>query len=217
MERVPHKDMLIHVEHLPGRENIQADWESCHISNSSDWRLNSEMFKLLEYQLSPFSNCISSTFRLLQLDARLNRMGSGCPVNPVVTAEFPHVPFICPHSTLPQQAGGRQDIRLVNCSDMDKPVVFSQLPKSLMDASALLPPMQDIPMDPMGAAHPLVLKGHPPLATWPASGDTFKQEALRKGLSGSLDSHGEVPQRLLSPVPGECGLAGAVEVVLIPF
>ena len=66
-----------------------------------------------------------STSSLLQLEARPEGMGSGCPVNPVGTDESLHVPPIYPHSTVPQQAGDGQGVRLVNCSSMAQPSVVS--------------------------------------------------------------------------------------------
>ena len=34
------RNIVIHAEHIPGRENDQADWESRHTSDSSDWMLD---------------------------------------------------------------------------------------------------------------------------------------------------------------------------------
>ena len=47
--------ITIHAEHIPGAENIQADWESCHLTHSSDWKLHRGVFLSLEDRLGPFS------------------------------------------------------------------------------------------------------------------------------------------------------------------
>lgn len=47
--------IFIHAKHLPGKENVQGDWESRHVHDSSDWRLNRQIFLELECQLGPFS------------------------------------------------------------------------------------------------------------------------------------------------------------------
>jgi len=49
------RSIVIHAEHLPGRENVRADWESRHLKDSSDWRLHRGTFQLLEERLGPFS------------------------------------------------------------------------------------------------------------------------------------------------------------------
>ena len=40
------RNVIIHAEHLPGRENI-CDWESHHMSDSSDWMLDLGVFRTL--------------------------------------------------------------------------------------------------------------------------------------------------------------------------
>ena len=49
------RGIVIHAEHLPGRKNIRADWESRHVKNSSDWMLRRDLFIQLEDRLGPFS------------------------------------------------------------------------------------------------------------------------------------------------------------------
>ena len=49
------KEIVIHAEHLPGKENVRADWESQHVRDSSDWMLESATFLQLESRLGPFS------------------------------------------------------------------------------------------------------------------------------------------------------------------
>ena len=38
------KNIIIHAEHLPGVENVWADWESRHLVDSSDWKLDQSVF-----------------------------------------------------------------------------------------------------------------------------------------------------------------------------
>ena len=49
------KKITINAEHLPGSENIRADWESRHLTDSSDWKLHREVFLSLDKRLGPFS------------------------------------------------------------------------------------------------------------------------------------------------------------------
>ena len=49
------RNIVIHAEHLPGRENGRADWHSRHTSDCSDWRLHPSVFFQLQDQFGPFS------------------------------------------------------------------------------------------------------------------------------------------------------------------
>ena len=43
-KRCLERRIVIHAEHLPGRECIHMDRESCHVKDSSDWRLKRKIF-----------------------------------------------------------------------------------------------------------------------------------------------------------------------------
>ena len=47
--------ITIHAEHLPASENIRVDWESRHLTDSSDWKLHRKVFLSLDKRLGPFS------------------------------------------------------------------------------------------------------------------------------------------------------------------
>ena len=49
------RSIIIHAEHLPGVQNIRADWESRHTRDSSDWKLDRKVFLCLEERLGTFS------------------------------------------------------------------------------------------------------------------------------------------------------------------
>ena len=50
-----HRRILVHAEHLPGRENTRADWGSRQLRDSSDWMLSWQIFLALEVKLGPFT------------------------------------------------------------------------------------------------------------------------------------------------------------------
>ena len=59
--------IFLSMEYLPGAENIQADWESKHISDSSDWMLDQqaqqparELYQLEKGPLWTGDGCTSS-------------------------------------------------------------------------------------------------------------------------------------------------------------
>ena len=86
-----------------------------------------------------------------------------------------------------------------------------------MDIPVLLPPLEEIITSTMGQVHPLAWEGHLPLAAWPVSGETSNLEDFQKELLTSFASRGGGPQNPHIPVPGECGRAGVVGGVSIPF
>ena len=49
------RNITIHAEHLPGKQNVQADWESRHVMDSSNWRLHREIFLKLQESFGPFT------------------------------------------------------------------------------------------------------------------------------------------------------------------
>ena len=53
-ERCMERKITIHVEHIPGKVNQEADMESRQALDSSDWKLNSKLFRMLEQEWGPF-------------------------------------------------------------------------------------------------------------------------------------------------------------------
>ena len=125
------KEMIIHAEHLPGKENVRADWESRHISDCSDWMLDRAMFEVLDQNYGPFSMDLfasrdePSASHLWQLETRPDGMGSGCTLSPVGRAQPLHVSPICPNSPLPQQTRGRERVSSADCTGVAEPGVVS--------------------------------------------------------------------------------------------
>ena len=61
------KEIVVHAEHLLGKENVRADWESRHVRDSSDWLLERDNFLQLESRLGPFSIDLFATQTNAQL------------------------------------------------------------------------------------------------------------------------------------------------------
>ena len=69
-----------HAEHLPGKENVRADWESRHIKDSSNWRLD---INQLEARIGPFSIDLFAS----QTNAQLPVYCSWRPDPPALTVD----------------------------------------------------------------------------------------------------------------------------------
>ena len=94
------KKITIDAQHLTESKNIHADWESRHLTDSSDWKLHREIFLSLEKRLGCFSMHLFASRTNTQLppyfswrpdptalavDALLISWGSYCPYT------FPHL------------------------------------------------------------------------------------------------------------------------------
>ena len=79
-----------------------------------------------------------------------------------------------------------------------------------MDDPILLPEIRNIITDVDNKAHPLVIKGHLPLAAWPISGRRSAQQAFQKEFIQSSTSRGEVSQNLLTTQHGANGVIGVI-------
>lgn len=62
------RNVTLHAEHLPDKLNVIANFESRHISDSSDWQLNRECFSHLRQIHGPFSVDLFASFQNTQLD-----------------------------------------------------------------------------------------------------------------------------------------------------
>ena len=61
------RKITLHAEYLPGRCNIRADFESRHHNDSSNWRLNPQIFSILNQTFGPFSTDLFASFQNAQV------------------------------------------------------------------------------------------------------------------------------------------------------
>lgn len=195
------RNILIHAEHLPGRENVHADWESRHVLDSSDWKLEKRVFGTLDQQFGPLSIDLfaSRTNHQLPVYCSWRPDPSAWAVDALAVLwgklncyMFP------PFSLIPRclsKLRAEKALGLLVAPVWPNQVWYPQLLRALVDTPALLPSLKDIITDPTGQHHPLVLEGHLPLAAWPVSGDSSSQKAFRMELSTSSASLGETPQK----------------------
>ena len=215
--------IIIHAEHLPGVQNIRADWESRHTRDSSDWKLDRKVFLCLEERLGTFS-----------IDLFAYRMNNQLPVycswklDPAAVAidalSIPwtgHYPYMFPPFALIScclTKLHKEEVSAVLIAPVcPNQTWFAQLLNSLVDLPILLPPIPQIVTNSAGQNHPLAGEGHLPLATWPVSGEVAKQEDFLTELSTSSENLGEHQQNHPTPVPGNSGIDGALRGIPIPF
>ena len=217
------RNLTIHAEHHPGIENVRADWESRHRTDSSDWKLNRDVFLQLENKLGPFSIDMFAS----RTNAQLLLYCSWKPDPAAVTVDGlsiswkGHHPYMFPPFVLIPRCLSKLHEEKVTATLIapvwPNQIWFPQLLRNLIDLPILLPPTQDIVTNPEGLTHPMAMKGHLPLAAWPVSGDPTAQKDFRIELSASSGSHGEGQLSQRIPVPGDNGIAGVLDGALIHF
>ena len=62
------RKITLHAVHIPGKMNVVADWESRHMSDYSDWKLDQGVFRNIQIALGPFSVDLFASFRNAQLE-----------------------------------------------------------------------------------------------------------------------------------------------------
>lgn len=210
------RKVTIHAEHLPGSENIRVDWESRHLTDSSDWKLHKEIFLSLNKKLGPFSIDLfaSRTNTQLPLYCSWRPDPSALAVDALLISWGNHCPYMFPpFALIPRCLTKLHKERIsavIIAPVWPNQIWFPQLLNSLVDTPVLLPPIPDIVTSPTGQNHPLATQGHLPLAAWPVSGDPPMQEDYQNELCTSSRNHGDIRQNQLTPVLGVSGIVGAL-------
>ena len=208
------RNVTIHAEHLPGVENVRADWESRHLSDSSDWRLHREIFCHLEAREGPFSIDLfaSRTNTQLPLYCSWKPDPNALAVDAFSISWKNHSPYLFPPFVMIPRCLHklRQEgiTAWLIAPVWPNQVWFPQLLSCLVGHPILLPPLLDIISSPDGRNHPLAERGHLPLAAWCVSGDHALLKDFLRGsqrLSGGL---GGLQLNQRTTVHGDNGLVG---------
>ena len=218
-----HKNITIHAEHLPGLENVRADWESRHITDSSDWRLHRDVFQQLESREGPFSIDLfaSRTNTQLPLYCSWRPDPDALAVDAFSITWRGQKPYLFPPFALIPRCLNRLREEGVTAwliaPVWPNQIWFPQLLAYLIDHPTLLPPTPDIVSSPEGRNHPLAEKGHLPLAAWCVSGDPALHKDFQSELRRSSGSPGELQLSWHTTMAIDNGLVGALKGKQIHF
>ena len=217
------RSIIIHAEHLPGVQNIRADWESRHTGDSSDWKLDRKVFLCLEERLGTFSIDLFASRMNNQLLVYCSWKADPAAVA-IDALSIPwtgHSPYMFHPFALISRCLTKlhkEEVSAILIAPVwPNQTWFAQLLNSLVDLPILLPPIPQIVTNSAGQNHPLAGEGHLPLAAWPVSGEVAKREDFLTELSTSSENLGEHQQNHPTPVPGNSGIAGALRGIPIPF
>ena len=59
---------MVHAEHIPGRLNVTADYESRHFNDSSNWKLDPDLFLALNQMFGPFKVDLFALYTNAQME-----------------------------------------------------------------------------------------------------------------------------------------------------
>lgn len=214
------RQITVSATHIPGILNVNADRESRHHLDSSDWKLCPVVFQTLQNLWGPLELDLFAS----RLTNQLPRFVSWKPDpqaeavdafslqwNIVKGYAFP--PFCllgrCLSQVLRQQ---------VPCLVLVAPVWKSQpwyplLLDLLVDFPVLIPQSPNL-LTREGVSHPLT---HLQLGGWLISGNSMRREAFHAKLESSSQRLGGKTPPTSMLLHGESGLAGALRGKLIPF
>ena len=193
------------------------------MKDSSGWRLKREIFLLLEDQLGPFPIDLFAS----RTNAHLQEYCSWRP-DPAALAvdalsikwqgHFPYMlpPFaLIPHNL--EKLRHEKVSAVLIAPVWPNQVWFPQLLRRLIYYPVLLPPTQDILMEPEGYSHPMIVEGHLPLAAWLVSGIPGSLKDFQMQLLPSSGNLGDFLRNQPTQVPAVNGIVGVLNGTSIPF
>lgn len=217
------RKITLRAEHIPGRLNVIADAESQAKPDAADWKLDSEVFKVLNHSFSPFTVDLFANRNNTQLERFYSYLPDPLaeqydalvqPWREENAYAFPPFNLI---SKCLRKISLEGATLLIICPVWPAQAWYPHLLQLLTDNPVLLPAHNDLLLDPLGNRHPMIVNNSLPLAGWRLSGNTSLQRAYRKKLQ-IFSSLPNVGQQMLSTSPvGLSGVAGVANDRLIPF
>jgi hypothetical protein len=217
------RNIFLHAEFIPGKDNLIADWESRHHHDSSSWMLNPHIFQIL---MNKTQMCTVDLFAD-RTNAQLTNYMSWFPdpeaiaVNALIQPwdqikgyAFP--PFSLIGRCLQKIRTERATVVLVTPAWSAQPWYATLLEMSIQDP-ILLPIAPQTLQCPTGEIHPLLINKSLQLVGWVISGNPSAQWNYQSKLKNCYSNHGAREQTLLTTQPGISGLAGVWKEKLIPF
>ena len=217
------RKITLRAEHIPGRLNVIADAESRAKPDAADWKLDSDVFKVLNHIFGPFTVDLFANRNNTQLERFYSYLPDPLaeqydalvqPWREENAYAFPPFNLI---SKCLRKVSLEGATLLIICPVWPAQAWYPHLLQLLTDNPVLLPTHNDLLLDPLGNRHPMIVNNSLPLAGWRLSGNTSLQRAYQKKLQ-IFSSLPNVDQQMLSTSP--VGLSGVARVAndrLIPF
>ena len=216
--------LTVHAEHLLGKFNVTADFESRHPNDSSDWQLSPRVFRELDLHYGPMTVDPFASFRNTQLTIFFSWKPDpkASAIDALAQPWIHHRPYMFPPFALIGRCLQKIRKEVVPFALLVAPIWRSQtwyplVLEMLVDLPQILPNSDNLLLNSQSEPHPLVIQGHLTLAAWPISGDPCRIKDFRKGLLTSYVPPGEKGQRNHTIQLGGDGFAGVVQGKSIQF
>ena len=217
------QSITITAEYLPGILNTRADYQSRNFLDSSNWRLNPDIFKALCNMWGPLTMDLFAD----RLNTQLSRFVSWKPDPEAETTDafaipwegtgyYAFPPFCLISRCLAKVHQAQSQMVLITPVWQTQPW-YAKLLQMIIDLPILLPQTRDLLTDPLGNAHPLVQANQLQLAAWNISSDHWQTKGFLKKLANTLPEHAEKEHNLFTTAPGKSGIAGVWDNTLIHF
>ena len=218
------KQITLTAEYLPGELNHEADWESRHFRDSSNWKLNPTVFQALDHLWGPLTIDLFADRMNTQLQSYISWFpdpfahGTDAfqiPWTNLRGYSFPPFSMIC--RCLAKIRKDQATIVLITPT-WHTQAWYPVLLEMSCRQPILLPPLSNLLLSPNLQPHPLVLQGHLSLAAWMVTGKTCLQTEFQSKLPNfSAPTLGEQARQELTTAPGNSGVGGVVRGKLIHF
>lgn len=216
------RQIRVSAQHLPGKENLMADFLSRHLRDRTDWILNGDIFRAINQRWGPLEVDLFATRFSTQLGQFCSwRADPEAWATDAFTQHwaalraFAHPPWCLISRVLMKTQMEGATIVLITPFWKAQPW-FPVLLSMIIEYPILLPNIPDL-LTPSPNCDCPVKDSQPPLVAWRVSGNTLLQERFRQQLP-SLSSHlGETRPMLTITLPGRNGRSGAESRVYLPL
>ncbi|XP_071080813.1 uncharacterized protein [Haliotis cracherodii] len=205
---------IISAEYLPGKDNVEADWESRHHSDSSNWKLKTVYFKQINKIWGPINVDLFAD----RLNRQVDRYVSWRPDPTAWQTDaflmewkdmkpYAFPPFRLIGRCLMKVKKEKSELILIAPTWQSQPW-FPILMSLLTEEPILLPPDPQMLSSPAGETHPLMEQGSLTLAAWRISGVVTSQKAFLNRLPSYSPNPGAQAPGTLTTAPGRNGVVG---------
>lgn len=209
------RNITLRAEHIPGRENEEADKESRRGADPSDWMIQPAIFQEINMRWGPLDVDLFAARHNAQLHRffsyRLDPMAEAVDaLNQRWTRMTPYAfpPFILMGRVLRKIQTDRVRYAVVIAPVWPNQHWYPLLLETMADFPVLLPQTPDLLESPTGDPHPLMEQGRLLLAAWKVSGQASILEDFQRQLLTSSHPRGDQERKRHTVVPGDSGVAG---------
>ena len=211
------------VEYIPGKMNTEADWESRNHYDSSEWKLDPQIFQQLckiwgTPEIDLYASRTShqlTTYYAWKPDPH-SKATDAMQQNWTHLYGYAFPPFSMIGRTLRKALRQRTHLLLI-APMWQSQTWYPLLMRMAIADPILLPTSKHLLTNPSGEQHPLLAQGHLHLSAWRISGNITLQEQYRQQLPPLSTSLEDQALEAVTQVPGLSGKAGVSNGKLIPL